>query len=322
MEHVDLTYEDSTLNPMPSTPYGKMFSKHFIKLSQQPIHLLQTLAYYKRGPGNVLASKLLYTPTHEDTTIINKMMQVVNAMPRLDAPIQVWRGIGGIDALDLQRMSLSFVSTSLSYTIALSIANGNRGIKTSCCLLRITIPAGMKVIPLAFVGSKFRSQLEVLISPWNEWSIADTSTDPKSGKTIYDLIITPNIRTMSSSFLYQPRIPMVPIPMNASTKDWSAVLRGDSEHVISSGQTFYMCTNPVAHCYDAIYYSNYCAGTTYEEYATNKCRVCHYCTYLMDPKLYVAYPTMLPYDLYKYIDREAYSLPPERWEGYARAARG
>ena len=84
-----------------------------------------------------------------------------------------------------------------------------------------------------------------------------------------------------------------PVAMRAVpdlTLDSMAPLLGDDPHGISAGQTYFMCTNPVPHYYDAQRYEEYCQGTVTTEVTPGVegkgCLRCPYCRTLMDTQLY------------------------------------
>ena len=84
-----------------------------------------------------------------------------------------------------------------------------------------------------------------------------------------------------------------PVAMRAvpdRTLDSMAPLLGDRPHGISAGQTYFMCTNPVPHYYDATKYDEYCQGTVTTEVTPGMqgkgCLLCPYCRTLMDTQLY------------------------------------
>lgn len=84
-----------------------------------------------------------------------------------------------------------------------------------------------------------------------------------------------------------------PVAMRAvpdRTLDSMAPLLGDRPHGISAGQTYFMCTNPVPHYYDAQGYDEYCQGTVTTEVTPGMqgkgCLRCPYCRTLMDTQLY------------------------------------
>ena len=84
-----------------------------------------------------------------------------------------------------------------------------------------------------------------------------------------------------------------PVAMRAvpdRTLDSMAPLLGDDPHGISAGQTYFMCTNPVPHYYDAQRYDEYCQGTVTTEVTPGVqgkgCLRCPYCRTLMDTQLY------------------------------------
>jgi len=84
-----------------------------------------------------------------------------------------------------------------------------------------------------------------------------------------------------------------PVAMRAvpdRTLDSMAPLLGDRPHGISAGQTYFMCTNPVPHYYDAQKYDEYCQGTVTTEVTPavlgKGCLRCPYCRTLMDTQLY------------------------------------
>ena len=86
-----------------------------------------------------------------------------------------------------------------------------------------------------------------------------------------------------------------PVAMRAvpdRTLDSMAPLLGDDPHGISAGQTYFMCTNPVPHYYDAQRYDEYCQGTVTTEVTPGVqgkgCLRCPYCRTLMDTQLYQA----------------------------------
>ena len=84
-----------------------------------------------------------------------------------------------------------------------------------------------------------------------------------------------------------------PVAMRAvpdRTLDSMAPLLGDRPHGIDAGQTYFMCTNPVPHYYDAQKYDEYCQGTVTTEVTPGVqgkgCLRCPYCRTLMDTQLY------------------------------------
>ena len=131
-------------------------------------------------------------------------------------------------------------------------------------ILQALIAAGMKV-----------NQGRVLKTALREGDASVVQTLIDAG------IPTNNYRTQISNLL-PTWTPKAHKQLPTNTKDWTATLRNDGEHVIVPGQTYRQCMNRSrrnVHHYDALNYAKFCK---------NDCDKCQICSSEMDPTTYIA----------------------------------
>jgi hypothetical protein len=133
----------------------------------------------------------------ETKQVYDALMSVYDRVPPLQRPTTVWRGIGGDKKkkkkareqgdFNEQRLVCQFISTSISKSFANMFTSG------SCCLLKITLPAGSKVIPMDEV-SHYGGEMEILLPPNGTWIVVRKYIQPYEGlpTTFYDLTYIPS----------------------------------------------------------------------------------------------------------------------------------
>jgi hypothetical protein len=101
--------------------------------------------------------------------------------PVLKNPIVVYRGV----KRSYDPTLISYISTTLDINHALSFSG------TICCLLKILIPAGSKVLPL-YTISTIPQEEEILIDRTGKYTITSIS-EPFDGPKIYDIMYIPPV---------------------------------------------------------------------------------------------------------------------------------
>ena len=122
--------------------------------------------YYKefnetlRDKGkNALRGKLL--------SIYEGLNSIFSRIPSLSFPILTYRGIRG-DTVNVGYLEKQFISTTMAKDVALEFKREN------CCLMEITIPAGVKCLPI-FEYSENKDEYEIVLPPGYKWVINDSN---------------------------------------------------------------------------------------------------------------------------------------------------
>lgn len=108
-------------------------------------------------------------------SIYEGLTSVFSRIPPLSFPVLVYRGIRG-DTVNVNYLEKQFISTTLDRAVALAFK------REKCCLMEITIPAGVKCMPI-FEYSESKDEYEVVLPPDYKWVI----NDAKDG--IFDMTV-------------------------------------------------------------------------------------------------------------------------------------
>lgn len=131
-----------------------------------------------------------------DKHIYEDLMHMFALCPRLTQPVVVWRGIRARE-LVVGRLACQFVSTSLS----LDSAMREEFTGMTCCVLRITLPAGSYVLPVEFLAEQ-AGEWEVILPPEGSWNVLSVEEVPYPGRTqwvtTYELTYLPKQRVALS----------------------------------------------------------------------------------------------------------------------------
>jgi ankyrin repeat protein/8-oxo-dGTP pyrophosphatase MutT (NUDIX family) len=98
-------------------------------------------------------------------------------LPPIPIDILVYRGLP--TKVDPARLGCQYVSTSTSKSAAKEFMQG-----ATCCLLQITLPAGVRAFPMRSVGTTMSNEYEVLLPPGGQWVQRSASSD--KGVTVYN----------------------------------------------------------------------------------------------------------------------------------------
>lgn len=112
-------------------------------------------------------------------TIVNKLDSTFNACPIIKDEITVYRGIQSDNFIP---ELISYISTSYDIDEAIK----HSGIK--CCLLKILIPPGSKILPIENI-SEYHGEKEILLHRLGKLNI--TSREYKGRLLIYNLVYIP-----------------------------------------------------------------------------------------------------------------------------------
>lgn len=103
--------------------------------------------------------------------------------PKLETSIVVYRGLDIEDPKDINFTTNSFISTSSDYETSLNFIN------TSCCILKIIVPSGSKILPLKSIAKDVAHEEEILLDRYCK--ITATSTSVKKGITLIECVYLP-----------------------------------------------------------------------------------------------------------------------------------
>jgi len=178
----------------PLRPYADVFSSQLAYMDALPPDVRSGLTTYTRKGMYYEFNKLLASGgslvLYE--TVYDALGTALSDVPALDTPVLLYRGLtAGAEGLDLTRMSKQLNSTSYLPSVADStfIQYNFQGQK--CCLLKITVPAGARVLPLGRL-SRDPEEEEVLLPPGGTWHLVNMDVPIVPGHaTIYNLVYVP-----------------------------------------------------------------------------------------------------------------------------------
>lgn len=130
----------------------------------------KTLNYALRTDNKKLLSKEL---EYNLNLIDNIFLQA----PKLEKPIVVYRGVELDDPKNINFTTNSFISTSSDYETSLNF------IGKTCCILKINIPTGSRILPLKTIAKDVAHEDEILLDRYCKIS-ATFIHDDKNGKMI------------------------------------------------------------------------------------------------------------------------------------------
>lgn len=109
---------------------------------------------------------------------------IFSKVPRLESSIVVYRGLDIEDYKDINFTTNSFISTSLNYESSLNFTNNK-----NCCLLKIIVPPGSKILPLKTIAKDVSDEEEILLDRY--CNITATYVNVNKGMTLIDCVYTP-----------------------------------------------------------------------------------------------------------------------------------
>lgn len=175
----------------PLRPYAEVFASQLAYMDALPADVQDGVSTYTRKGMYYEFNKTLASGAKPVLyeAVYDALSQAVADVPPLDDPVLLYRGLTG--GLDLTRMSKQFNSTSYLPSVAdgTFIQYNFQGQK--CCLLKITVPAGARVLPLGRI-SRDPDEEEVLLPPGGTWHLVNMDVPAAPGhSTIYNLVYVP-----------------------------------------------------------------------------------------------------------------------------------
>jgi hypothetical protein len=155
----------------------KKYEEYFYKQKQ-------TTMFSKYFPGAKTLTKHIEQKIRKD---IYRLQNIINGF-ELPRTTVVYRGVEIKEKSSLKNGDIiteqGFLSTSVDQRTALSFTNVNFGPK--CCMFKITIPAGMKALPV-MQHSHFPSEKEILLPAGTSFKVLKKLDDDKMGK--YEVLV-------------------------------------------------------------------------------------------------------------------------------------
>lgn len=152
---------------------------------------LLSLITYTTAVGYSVNKSLRYG-RNDYKDIVSNIDTIFNACPPLKHPILVYRTID--KKFDFSYKSEGYLSTSTSITTA--------GTTGNCCLLRITVPAGIKVLPLKKISSH-PSENEILL-PRNtalQFSCESKEVVENDEYIVIDMVVVPEHKSININYI-------------------------------------------------------------------------------------------------------------------------
>jgi hypothetical protein len=103
--------------------------------------------------------------------------------PKLEKSIVVYRGLNLESHKDINFNTNSFISTTLDYETSFNFSG------TTCCILKINISAGSKILPLKTIAQDVSHEEEILLDRYCK--ILATYITDKKGLTLIDCVYIP-----------------------------------------------------------------------------------------------------------------------------------
>jgi hypothetical protein len=116
--------------------------------------------------------------------ILNLIDNIFLHCPKLEKSIVVYRGLELDDPKDINFTTNSFISTSSDYETSLNFSG------KTCCILKINIPSGSKILPLKTIAKDVAHEEEILLDRYCKIS-ATYIHDNKKGVTLIDCVYIP-----------------------------------------------------------------------------------------------------------------------------------
>lgn len=146
-----------------------------------PMESKKHLIHYTKNGYKKLNKKIRNErPLNDDD--INMLKSIDSSFtyaPEFEDTITVYRGIKG----EYKPSLISYISTTTDMDTALSFSG------THCCILKITIPAGSKILPIYDI-SDFKQEFEILIDRTGEYIITSIE-EPYDMPKIYNIVYIP-----------------------------------------------------------------------------------------------------------------------------------
>jgi hypothetical protein len=152
---------------------------------------VESLITYTTETGYSI-NRSLRDGTSEYKEIISNIDTIFNACPPLKYPILVYRTIDQHFAFDYK--SEGYVSTSTTITTA--------GTTGNCCLLRITVPAGIKVLPLKKISTN-PSENEILLPRDSSLQFSCESKEVIEDEEyiVIDMVVIPDHKSININYI-------------------------------------------------------------------------------------------------------------------------
>jgi len=128
------------------------FLKNHIKI--QGISMYISKDHYKQLNKALCDGSTL---TDNQKLIVDSMSSIFSSIPTLYHPIILYRAINA-ENLNEHRLECQYISTSLDQHEPIA-----KYIGSTCCLLKIFIPQGSRIIPVAFLDGAVQHEYEVIL---------------------------------------------------------------------------------------------------------------------------------------------------------------
>jgi len=144
--------------------YFKMQIDYLARLRQKGKNLFEALRtyvesdYYKEFNKQLCSGSL----TTKARQLSNDLTTAFLGLPPLPTDILVYRGLP--TKIDPVRLGCQYVSTSTNMSSSVAFMSGS-----TCCFMKITLPAGVRAFPVRTVGSTMAHEYEVLLPPGGQW---------------------------------------------------------------------------------------------------------------------------------------------------------
>ncbi len=144
----------------------------------------QAIAYYTDDGYDKINNYMRYpsgkyvSQVHDSIKLIDKAFE---NSPPLTQDVVVYRGIRSSYQIEGEFVEKAFTSTSVNLSIALEFNNNSK-----CCIFKINVPKGKKVLPLVNC-SENASELEVLLPKNSSFKIKTVVHDKETNRNIIEL---------------------------------------------------------------------------------------------------------------------------------------
>lgn len=144
----------------------------------------QAIAYYTDDGYDKINNYMRYgggkyvSQIHDSIKLIDKAFE---NSPPLAQDVVVYRGIRSSYQIEGEFVEKAFTSTSVNLSIALEFNNNSK-----CCIFKINVPKGKKVLPLVNC-SENASELEVLLPKNSSFKITSVVHDKETNRNIIEL---------------------------------------------------------------------------------------------------------------------------------------
>jgi len=161
-------------------PYDVVFREQheFIRtLSPQYVQAIKdyTSSDYYENLNRKLCAHVPLSPIEQ--RIYDDMMYLFRSGPGISTPITLWRGLRANELVQ-GRLACQFVSTSYELKSALR----TDFTYATCCLVKITVPAGARVLPVEHIAEQ-AGEWEVILPPNGAWTVLSDAYENYEGRT-------------------------------------------------------------------------------------------------------------------------------------------